>query len=121
MQGHTSAWFSVEPDIPLHCSRITCSSMHDISAALPQVFVYLLRACQPEVRKALVRESLDVLIPVLDKRMAAGAMLLLIPRCAASTRSTDCIAAVSAAAKHWRTHLYFSYHVRKSPLALYPS
>ena len=35
--------------------------------------MYLLRACQPEVRKALVRESLDVLIPVLDKRMAAGA------------------------------------------------
>ena len=40
-----------------------------------QVFVYLLRACQPEVRKALVRESLDVLIPVLDKRMAAGVRL----------------------------------------------
>ncbi len=46
-----------------------------MSRLLPsaQVFVYLLRACQPEVRKALVRESLDVLIPVLDKRMAAGA------------------------------------------------
>ena len=41
-----------------------------------QVFVYLLRACQPEVRKALVRESLDVLIPVLDKRMAAGAHVI---------------------------------------------
>ena len=60
-----------------------------------QVFVYLLRACQPEVRKALVRESLDVLIPVLDKRMAAGVTA----RAAAYAKRRTCHAyALSSAA-----------------------
>lgn len=39
-----------------------------------QVFVFLLRLCNPDARKALVRESLDVLTPILAKRLQAGAM-----------------------------------------------
>ena len=39
-----------------------------------QVFVFLLRLVHPDARKALVRESLDVLTPFLAKRrQEAGA------------------------------------------------
>lgn len=37
------------------------------------MFVFLLRLCNPDARKALVRESLDVLTPILAKRLQAGA------------------------------------------------
>ena len=47
--------------------------MH-LSAVPAQVFVFLLRLCNPDARKALVRESLDVLTPILAKRLQAGVM-----------------------------------------------
>ena len=36
---------------------------------LVQVFVALLRACQPDGRRTLVRQALDVLTPALVKRL----------------------------------------------------
>lgn len=38
-----------------------------------QVFVALLRTVQPDVRRPLVREALDILTPALPTRLAPGA------------------------------------------------
>jgi hypothetical protein len=40
-----------------------------------QVFVALLRAVQPDVKRPLVREALDILTPALPTRLAPGASL----------------------------------------------
>ena len=37
-----------------------------------QVFVALLRTCQPDARRALVRQALDVLTPALVRRLSSG-------------------------------------------------
>ena len=39
---------------------------------LVQVFVALLRTCQPDSRRALVRQALDVLTPALVRRLSSG-------------------------------------------------
>ena len=53
------------PEMPWRCSLAT-------QVAAAQVFVALLRLCQADNKKALVRDALDTLTPVLVRRLAPG-------------------------------------------------
>jgi hypothetical protein len=56
---------------PLRQQQADClPSLPDDSSVAAQVFVALLRAHQADAKKALIRESMDVLVPTLDAKLA---------------------------------------------------
>ena len=67
MAGFCGAW-----RLPrLTAAAGICGADASLRARCPllQVFVALLRACQPDGRRTLVRQALDVLTPALVKRL----------------------------------------------------
>ena len=52
--------------------KVVCLFPHDAVIVGAQVFVALLRISQPDGRRAIVRQALDVLTPALVKRLPQG-------------------------------------------------
>ncbi len=71
--NHTCHRCRVESDHTC-CQKLHKAQGHTLNVLLcmPQVFVALLRISQPDGRRAIIRQALDVLTPALVRRLPQG-------------------------------------------------